>query len=84
VNCKIAFLEIFAEEIAADSPAKPVAISVTRNADGVVISWPADATGFTLESSSSLGGAWTAVGGVTGNSATLPAQAAQQFFRLKR
>jgi hypothetical protein len=84
VNCKIAFLEIFAEEISADLPAKPVAITVTRNGDNLVISWPADAVGFTLESSPSLGGAWTAVGGVTGNSASLPAQAAQQFYRLKK
>jgi len=84
VNCKIAFLEIFAEEISAGLPAKPVAITVTRNGDNLVISWPADAVGFTLESSPSLGGAWTAVGGVTGNSASLPAQAAQQFYRLKK
>jgi len=84
VNCKIAFLEMTAEEISTDAPAKPVAITATRSGDSLVISWPADATGFTLESASSLGGAWTAVSGVSGNSATLPVSAAQQFFRLRK
>ena len=60
-------------------------LSLSRSGGQVVISWPATATGFTLESSPAVtGAAWTAVSGVTGNSATITATEASVFYRLKR
>jgi hypothetical protein len=60
-------------------------LSVSRNVDGIVISWPADADGFTLESTPSLGSAnWTPVSVGSGNSRSLPTSALQAYFRLRR
>ena len=48
-----------------------------------VLYWPQGSTGYTLQSSTDLGsGLWTAVPGVTNNSAVVPITGAKQFFRL--
>ncbi len=50
-----------------------------------MISWPAEATGYTLESSATMkSGDWKAVPGVTGNSATVPMTGVGQFYRLRK
>lgn len=52
----------------------------------VTVSWNADATGYTLESSEAVGGsaAWTTVSGVTGSSVTLDLTAKPKFFRMRK
>lgn len=60
-------------------------LSVTLNGGSVTISWPADASGFTLESASALpSAAWTAVTGVQNNAVTLNPAGQNQFFRLRK
>jgi hypothetical protein len=62
----------------------PPALTITKSGANVTVSWPADASGYTLESTSSVGApTWTAVPNVTGNSVVLPASAATQFYRLR-
>jgi hypothetical protein len=62
-----------------------VKLQATRSGNNLVISWPAEATGYTLESSSTLpGSTWTAVAGVTGNSVTVPITGSAQFYRLRK
>ena len=47
--------------------------------------WPLSATGYTLESSASLGSPnWTTVSGVANNSVVVTVGAGNQFFRLKK
>lgn len=66
-------------------PSEPPALSISRTGDSVTISWPGDATGFTLESTPALApAAWTPVSGVTGNSATVPVSGDARFFRLRQ
>lgn len=66
-------------------PPEPPRLTITRTGSAVTLSWPAEATGFALEATSDLGAAnWTAVGGVSGNSLTLPASETARFFRLRR
>lgn len=58
---------------------------VSRSANTVTISWPAEVTGCTLESTAALPTtAWTAVPGVVNNSVTVQATDAAQFYRLRR
>lgn len=65
-------------------PAAP-ALSVELANGQITIAWPAGATGFLLESSDTLGAPnWIPVPGVTGNTATLPASAPTQFYRLRK
>ncbi len=65
-------------------PAAPPVLSVALGEGNVTVSWPADATGVTLESSPTLvNPAWTPVGGVTGNSATIPTSGDGLFLRLR-
>ena len=60
------------------------ALTITAAGGNVTISWPSDATGYTLESSSVVSPlSWSAVAGVTGNSVTLPISSATQFFHLR-
>ena len=60
------------------------ALTITTSGGNVTISWPADAAGYTLESSAAVSPTtWGAVAGVTGNSVTLPVSSATQFFRLR-
>ena len=62
---------------------------VSRNATNVFLTWSAAATGFTLQSASSLGQNWTSVPGTpvtNGNYLTLPVVIStnNEFFRLMR
>jgi hypothetical protein len=60
-------------------------LSLTVSGDNVVISWPATATGYTLQSATVLtSSAWTDISGVQNNSYTVSKSAGNQFFRLKK
>ncbi len=64
-------------------------LTIAKSAGGILLSWPASATNFVLESSSNIGTNWTTVAtGLTTNgpsvSATLPVGEQAQFFRLKQ
>jgi hypothetical protein len=62
-----------------------VTLTVARTSSGAVLSWPASATGYVLESTPSLGtGTWTPVANVTGNSATVNLDGTARFFRLRQ
>ena len=63
----------------------PPALSASLSGSQLTISWPAGATGFTLESTDSLTNpAWNAVGGVVNNSATVTIGPGNKFFRLHK
>ncbi|HVY70271.1 MAG TPA: hypothetical protein VHH73_10110, partial [Verrucomicrobiae bacterium] len=65
-------------------PAEPAKLTIAAAGNGVVVSWPLAATGFTLESSPSLTSpTWTAVTGVANNSVTITATGTQ-FYRLRK
>jgi hypothetical protein len=66
-------------------PTTSPSLSVTRSGNQLTITWSADATGYTLESSTSMtGGSWQPVPGVVGNSATVPIGTGNSFYRLKK
>jgi hypothetical protein len=66
-------------------PAPAPTLTVTLQAGRVVLSWPATATGFILESSGALPATnWTPVPGVQGNSVTVEATGTARFFRLRQ
>ncbi len=65
--------------------ATPPALNINRGTDTVIISWPTDVTGFTLEGTPALTNPnWQAVPGVVNNSVTVPATTGNQFFRLRQ
>jgi hypothetical protein len=59
-------------------------LAISLNATNVNLSWSTNFPACTLESVAQLSGTWTPVSGVTGYSATLPANAGSQFFRLRK
>lgn len=60
-------------------------LTIQRLGNDVIISWPADALGFTLDSRSTLSPpSWTPVGPGTNNSVILPNTAGNRFFRLRK
>jgi hypothetical protein len=65
-------------------------ISVSRSGANILISWPASASGFTLQSSGAIAGAaWSSAGGTSVTSGdqvtvTVPITAENRFFRLKK
>lgn len=60
-------------------------LTVVRNGDQVVISWPAAVTGWTLEETTSPEtGTWTASAGVVNNSLTITGPAGRRFYRLRK
>ncbi|MBL9129024.1 MAG: hypothetical protein JNL97_15350 [Verrucomicrobiales bacterium] len=68
---------------AASGPAP--ALTVNRTGQELTLSWPASATGYVLESTTSLkGGTWQAVPGVSGNSHKVDVSGGSRFFRLKK
>lgn len=70
---------------AAGAGATPPSLEVAVQGPNVVLTWPGTAAGFILESSDRVvGGTWSAVPGVTGNSAAVPIGPGNQFFRLRR
>ena len=66
----------------ADAPV----LSITRSGSNVILSWPEDVSGWTLESSTDLGNLddWSPVPGVVANSVTVPLNGSKEFFRLKK
>ncbi len=63
----------------------PPTLSIAVSGSQITISWPSDATGFTLETSIDLGSAtWSSVPGVVGNSVTLTPGSGAHFYRLKK
>ncbi len=73
--------------LASYKPRTDISLAVSRSPDGRVrIAWPADATGFVLQATPALGGAWTAVPDapvVDGNQlAVLVTADAARFYRL--
>lgn len=74
----------FASPMAPTAPPAAPALSIGREGSNVVVSWPAGATGYTLESAPAISGPWSVVPGVTGNSATVAPSAAAQLFRLRQ
>jgi hypothetical protein len=62
------------------------ALSITRSGDHLILSWPADVSGWSLESSTDLGNQddWSPVPGVLDNSVTVPSDGPRNFFRLKK
>ncbi len=75
----------------ATPPAPPPSLQTSASGSGLTISWPASATGFTLQSSDSLGAAavWSSVPQTpqivgSQNVVTLPATNGVMFFRLSQ
>jgi hypothetical protein len=63
----------------------PPSLSYSLAGTQLTLSWPADATGFVLESAASLPGAsWLPVGGVVNNQVTVDASVGVRFFRLRK
>jgi hypothetical protein len=64
---------------------QPPALAVSRSGSDIQITWPADATGYTLETSDALpSNSWTPVPGVVNNSVTVTPSANQGFYRLRK
>lgn len=62
-----------------------VALTVIFEDNVLTILWPADVTGFVLESSATLPAAsWSVVPGVSGNRVSLKPNAASAFYRLRK
>ncbi|MHB8520676.1 MAG: hypothetical protein ACYDH9_07945 [Limisphaerales bacterium] len=60
-------------------------LSAALSAKNLTLSWPASATGFTLESAVSLTNpSWAPVGGVANNSVVVQVGAGNQFYRLRK
>jgi hypothetical protein len=58
-------------------------LTIARSGGSVVVSWPLDVTGYTLQSSPTVEGpTWTTVTGVTANSATINPTGGALFLRL--
>ncbi len=69
----------------AAAPPAPPTLTATRAANGTTLTWPADATGYVLESSPVLPATtWTPVAGVTGNSVTVTTSGVAGFYRLRQ
>jgi hypothetical protein len=67
-----------------EPPPAPPALTFALDGDSLTIAWPADATGYVLESAAAVsGGSWTPVPNVTGNSATVATTGLSQYFRLR-
>jgi hypothetical protein len=64
---------------------EPPTLSIKRSGTLVTISWPLDATGYTLESTGTLPAqTWATVSGVVNNSVTVAATGGAQYFRLRQ
>ena len=68
-----------------NAPVVRPALAIARSGANLIVSWPADVAGFTLETTEILGGpTWKPVSGVVGNAATITPGAAQAFYRLRQ
>ena len=63
----------------------PPSLSYSLSGTQLTLSWPAEVTGFTLESAPSVPAAsWTPVSGVVSNQVTIDASIGMRFFRLRK
>lgn len=63
----------------------PPTLTIAPAGGKVAISWPLEAVGYELQSSSTLvGGSWSTASGVTTNSVTLTPSGSAQYYRLHR
>lgn len=74
--------------VCSDAPTQDVQLTVTKEGTNFVLSWPASASNYVLESSSCLTAGWTAVTASPETNdqtlrVTVPLAGPQQFFRLK-
>lgn len=68
-----------------NTPVEPPTLGVSRSGGDLVLTWPASATGATLQSSPTLAPAnWQTVPGVTGNSHRISPTDAAGYFRLQQ
>src|SRR5262249_51380084 len=74
-----------------ETPPAPASLSISFSSGNLVITWPAAAAGFVLETTSSLGpqAAWTSVNANVvsengANKVTVPAPQGASFFRLRK
>jgi len=58
-------------------------LSIQRDGTNVVLSWPADVTGFTLQSAPAVNGPWTPVAGAVNNRLTVT-PVATTLYRLRK
>jgi hypothetical protein len=66
-------------------PIQPPKLVINRSANNLVISWPTDVAGFTLEYSPALTNPqWSPVGGVANNSVTVAPASSAAFYRLRK
>jgi hypothetical protein len=67
----------------APPPTSPPTLTIRNNGNGTLtLTW--EGAGFTLEHAPAVVGSWAAVAGATGNSATVNASEAAQFYRLRQ
>jgi hypothetical protein len=65
------------------APGAQPTLAIARDAAGVKISWEADITGYTLQTTATLGGGqWASVPGVSNNSVIVPTSGTAAFYRL--
>ncbi len=70
----------------AETPSEPPLLTIARSGASVLISWPATASGFVLESAATVGpgAAWAIVPGVVGNSVTVTPADSERLYRLRQ
>ena len=81
--------EAIASHYAAAKIAIPPSLTILRNGANVITSWPSPSTGYVLQSAPALLGPWAAEGSTPATvgsnlQVTLPLNATNQFFRLKK
>ena len=86
---EVNFFTVFSNPDPQNDPTSAVggapALSVSRSAGSVTISWPAAVTGFTLESTDSLPApSWTPVSVGANNSVTITIGSGNKFYRLRK
>ena len=91
INLKRRYAPVITEGRVLSLPSPPPQLTITPAAANVILSWPTNAIGFTLQSTTNLGSSaiWTtnspAPVVVNGqNTVTNPISGTQQFFRLSQ
>jgi hypothetical protein len=81
---QIAALSLITFDLRPDTA--PPVLSYSIESGNFILSWPAETTGWMLESSTDLGSTdlWDPVPGVVGNSVSVPMTEPKNFFRLKK
>jgi hypothetical protein len=71
--------------LAMAAPPQPPTITCSRSGTNLTLSWPADATGYSLEYTPILpASSWTPVSGVVSNQVTVDASRGSGFYRLTK